>query len=285
MNKLCILIVNYNSTNYTLELIENLKKSNYNKFDILVFDNNSKEDISKLEKIKGVRIIKNYKNLGLTGGVNKGLCYLKNKYVLLLNPDIDIDKNTVKELLDVIEKDDKIAFAAGAIYNSKQRDKIDAFGGKISFWTGIGKPLKREDKIRELNYGEYTDACILMFNREIFQKLGGYDEKYFMYNETEDIQLRAIEKGYKIYINPNAKVWHKVYGSSGSKKSKFSVYYLTRNRFLFMKKNVNSLRYALFLILNLFLILPLQLFLFLLRRQINLIGSFMKGAFDGIFLK
>ena len=106
-----------------------------------------------------------------------------------------------------------------------------------------------------------------------------------MYVETEDIQFRAIKKGFKVLINPKAKVWHKVYGSSSGKKSKFSIYYLTRNRFLFMKKSINILRYFLFLILNLFIILPLQFVLFLFRKQFDLIPAFLKGAFDGIFMR
>ena len=281
MDELCILIVNYNSTNYTIELIKNLKKSTYKKFDILVFDNNSKEDLSNLEQLKEIKLIKHDKNLGLSGGVNKALTFIKNKYVLLLNPDIAIDDNCINELLELIKKDEKIAFVGGAIYNFKDKNKINAFGGKINFITGLAKSLVNEYKIRELKYGEYTDACVLMFNREIFQKLGGYDKKYFMYLETEDIILRAMKNKFKVLINPKAKVWHKVYGSTGGKKSKFSVYYLTRNRFLFMKK-FSTYNYALFLFINLFFILPLQLILFLIRGQFNLIYSFLKGFIDGV---
>ena len=279
--ELCILIINYNSTNDTVNLIENLKKSTYNKSDILVFDNNSKEDLNKLEKLKDIKLIKNDKNLGLTGGVNKALKFINSKYVLLLNPDIQIDENCVSELLNLIKKDEKIAFVGGAIYNFNNKNKVNAFGGRMNFITGIAKPLINENKIRELKYKEYTDACVLMFNKEIFQKLGGYDEKYFMYAETEDIQFRAMKKGFKVLINPKAKVWHKVYGSSGNKKSNFSVYYLTRNRFLLMKK-FNFNYYALFLFVNLFFILPLQFLLFLYRGQFNLIPVLFKGFVDGI---
>ncbi len=285
MKKLCILIVNYNSTSDTLELIENLKKSTYNKFDILVFDNNSKEDLSRLENVKGIKFVKSDINHGLTGGVNRALSFIKNKYVLLLNPDINIDVDSVNEMLTFIETDDKIAFVGGAIYNFNNRNKVDAFGGKMNFYTGLAKPLKNESNIRELKFGEYSDACILMFNREIFQKLKGYDETYFMYVETEDILLKAMKAGYKVFINPNAKVWHKVYGSFGGKKSKFSVYHLNRNRYLFMKKHVSFLRYLLFILINFLFVYPVQLLLFVKRGQFNLICSFFKGIYHGIIGK
>lgn len=282
MKELCVLIINYNSSLDTFNLISDLQKSNYTNFDVLVFDNGSKEDLSNLEKIKNITFIKNNENLGFTGGVNKALNFIKSKYVLLLNPDIIIDDNALKELLDLIKNDEKIAFAAGSIYNFIDKNKVDSFGGKMNFLTGIGRPLINETEIRELKYGEYTDACILIFNKEIFQKLGSYDERYFMYVETEDIQFKAMKNCYKVFIDPKAKVWHKVYGSSGGRKSKRAVYYLTRNRFLFIKKHVNIFNYVIFLFLNLFGILPLQFLLFLKRRHFDLLGAFFLGIYDGI---
>lgn len=285
MKELSILVINHNSSEDTFKLINNLQNSSYTNFDILVFDNGSKENLSKLEEIKNIKLIRNNENFGFTGGVNKALNFIKSKYVLLLNPDIVIDNHAVKELLDLIKSDEKIVFVAGSIYNFKDKNKVYSFGGKMNFFTGIGESLINEIAIRELKYGEYTDACVLMFNKEIFQKLGGYDENYFMYVETEDIEFKAMRNGYKVFIDPKAKVWHKIYGSSGGRKSKRAVYYLTRNRFLFMSKYVNNYRYFLFLILNFIFILPLQFILFLFRGQFNLIGSFFKGIFHGITRK
>ena len=137
MKELCVLIVNYNSKDYTAELIRNLKESSFEDFDIFVFDNNSKEDLSRLDRLKGINLVKSDKNLGLTGGVNKALNHIKSKYVLLLNPDIQIDKNCVGELLSLIKKDEKIAFVGGAIYNSDRKNEVNAFGGKLNFFTGF----------------------------------------------------------------------------------------------------------------------------------------------------
>ncbi|MBI2672504.1 glycosyltransferase family 2 protein [Candidatus Woesearchaeota archaeon] len=284
MKRLTILIVNYKNSRDTVELIENLKYSTFNDFNIVVWDNNSPRDefFKRLEENKEIRLIKNDKNIGLTGAVNESLRHITTRYVLLLNPDIIIDKNAVKELLDLIESDEKIAFVGGSIYSFINKDKIDAFGGKINFFTGIGKPLKNENKIRELKFGEYCDACILMFNKDIFEELGKYDNRFFAYAETEDVLFMAMKKGYKVMINPKAKVWHKQYGSSGGEKNKFVVYQLTRNRFLMMKKNVNALRFFLFLIINFLLIFPVQFFLFIFRKQFGLIPSFLKGIFDGL---
>ena len=78
MKKLTILIINFNGSKDALELLESLKNSSFNDFDILVFDNNSRrdEDFEKLERYQGIRLIKNKENDGFTGGGNKTLKHI-----------------------------------------------------------------------------------------------------------------------------------------------------------------------------------------------------------------
>ena len=285
MKKLALLTLSYNDAHHILELLESLKSSSYKDFDYLIFDNDSKQSEAKeeLKKSTDVKFIQNDKNLGFTGGVNKALEYVNSKYVLLLNSDIILEEDTIKKLLDTIESDEKIAFVSAGIYDYNNKDKIASFGGKMNFFTGVGIPVRtRKNGIRELQYGEYTDACCLIFNKKIFEELGRYDEKYFMYVETEDVEFKAMRNGYKVLIIPEAKVWHKVYGSNSGKKSRRAVYHLTRNRFLFIRKHVSTLQYSLFLILNLFFILPVQFLLFVKRNQTDLLSAFFIGIYDGL---
>jgi GT2 family glycosyltransferase len=287
MKKLTLLNISFNDGHHILELLESLKSSSYKDYDFLIWDNNSTlpeaiKDREKLEKTPNVKLIRHDKNSGFTGGVNGALKNIKTKYVLLLNPDTILDKDTIKEMLELIESNEKIAFVSAAIYNYKDRNKIDSFGGKMSFFTGIGTPLKIETETRELKYGEYCDACCMMFNREVFEELGGYDDKYFAYAETEDVLFKAMKQGYKVYIHPKAKIWHKLYGSSGGKRSKITTYLLARNRILLMKKHLSLLRFGLFLFLNLFMLTPVQTLLFVKRRQFDLIPSYFKGIWHGL---
>lgn len=284
MKNLTILCISFNDTNHVLEMLESLKNSTYKDFDTLIWNNNSNpsEALTKLENNKKIKLVNYDKNIGLTGGVNEALKLVKTKYVLLINPDTILDKDTIKELMGVMEKDEKIAFQTATIYNFKEKDKIDSFGGRISFFTGIGKPLKVEYNSRELKYGEYCDACCLMFNREVFNELGGYDDRYFAYAETEDVLFKAMKKGYKVYMNTRAKVWHKMFGSQGGKKSKFSVFHINRNRYLFMSKYVSFPRYILFIVISFLFIYPIQTILFIKRKQFDLILPFFKGIYHGI---
>ncbi len=286
MKKLTLLNINFNDGNHTLELLDSLENSSFKDYDFLIWDNNSTkpesvEARSKLERMPGIKVIKHDKNSGFTGGVNLALKHIKTKYVLLINPDTIIDRDTIKEMLNLIEKDLKIAFVSAAIYNYHQREKFDSFGGRMSFFTGIGRPMPLEYETRELKHGEYCDACCIMFNKEVFEELGGYDDRFFAYAETEDVLFKAMQKGYKVFIHPKAIVWHKLYGSSGGKRSKFTTYHLARNRVLLMKKHLNLPKFLLFSFINLFMLTPVQTLLFLKRRHFDLMPSYFRGILHG----
>ena len=287
MKKLTILSINFNDSNHTLELLESLKNSSFRDYDFLVWDNNSTKPEAiqareKLEKMPDVKVIRHDKNSGFTGGVNGAVKHIKTKYVLLINPDTVIDKDTIKEMLDLMESDEKIAFISAAIFNYHEREKLDSFGGRMSFLTGIGKPMKLEYGTRELKHGEYCDACCLMFNREVFEELEGYDDRFFAYAETEDVLFKAMKNGYKVYMHPKARVWHKLYGSQGGKRSKFTTYHLARNRILLMKKHLSFPRFLMFLFINLFMLTPVQTLLFVKRRHFDLMPSYFKGIWHGV---
>jgi GT2 family glycosyltransferase len=82
----------------------------------------------------------------------------------------------------------------------------------------------------------------MLIHKNVFNKVGFMDSKYFMYYDDTDFCLRANRCGYKILFVPEAVMWHKVHSSSGgSEYSRTSVYYLSRNRLYLMKKNKDKL--------------------------------------------
>ncbi|HLC56863.1 MAG TPA: glycosyltransferase family 2 protein [Candidatus Nanoarchaeia archaeon] len=276
-----IIIVNYNTEDDTIELIESIRRLEYKNYEILIVDNASKS-IEKLKKIKNVKLMKNKVNSGITGAVNLAIRENKNyDYYLLLNSDAVVDRFLLKELVNVAIKDERIGFVGSAIFNYYSKD-LDSLGGKLDFITGIAKPIKDYYAPAELKKNEYLDACALLISNKIIKEVGMYDENFFMYCETEDLIFKAYERGFKAYINPNAKVYHKVYGSSGGKKNKFVVYYLYRNRIILLKKHLKLFRFLLFLLIHFIVIIQVQAILFIFRRQFNLIKSVYKGSRDGV---
>lgn len=274
---LTILIVNYNSAHHTLELIDSLRKSNYKFFKILVLDNASTDgSIDILKHLKTIKLIQNKENLGLAGGVNSAMKHITSKYTLILNPDIVVEEDTLKNLIDFAE-DNHIDFEGGVIHNYATK-KYSSSGGKINLTTGLASSIKASEP-RELEENEYVDACVLLTKTESFKELK-YDEKYFMYVETLDLLTRAREQHMRIFTNPNAKVYHKVYGSTGGKKSALTVYYLARNRFLYMKKFAPNYR--------MFVFLQIPIFIFHFTKYLIkpwLLPSLIKGYYHGLLQK
>lgn len=257
MKKVSVIILHYNSLQNTLDCIESLQKIVVPKgtqIEIIVVDNGSKENI----KYRGVKIIKNKENLGFAEGNNVGIRYaLENgaDFVLILNNDTYVEKNFLEELLQVGKQDNKIGilipkiyFAPGFEFHKDRYEKNELgrvfwyAGGEIDWANVIGHhrgvdevDRGQYDKIEET---ETATGCCMLIKREVFEKVGLLDDKYFLYYEDNDLSMRAKKKSFKIMYVPASLIWHKNAGSAGGSGSMLQDYYITRNRLLF------GLRYA-----------------------------------------
>ncbi len=260
MNKIAIVILNWNNIADTLECIRSVHKlqgvADYT-LQIVVVDNGSSQSINKLKKEKEITLIHNKKNLGFAGGNNVGIkCALENgaDYVMILNNDTVVNEDLVVQLIKVadLHKDagilsPKIYFAPGFEfhkdrYEKDEQGKVIWYAGGIMDWDNVlgsnrgvdEVDIGRYNKIEETDFA--TGACILI-KRQVLEGVGFFDEKYFMYLEDADLALRAKKAGWKVLYVPNSHLWHKVAGSSGI-GSNLNDYFITRNRMLF------GLRYA-----------------------------------------
>lgn len=256
MNKVAIIILNYNGLQNTLECISSvkrLKKTNC-QIKIIVIDNNSQDSSKKeFQRLAGITFIESTVNLGYSGGNNLGIndaLRTNADFILILNNDVFIDKNAISYLIKAASEADiispKIYFSKGFEFH-KPRYKKDELGriiwyagGQIDWNNIIGKHIG----VDEVDNGQYnhkkeldfaTGAAILV-KREVFEKIGLFDEKYFLYLEDMDFCVRAKRAGFKIIYEPEAVLWHKNAASAGGSGSKLQDYYITRNRLLFAYK-------------------------------------------------
>jgi len=256
--KIAAIIVNYNGISDTLECIESLEKSSLggNNLEIYVVDNNS-SDGSKLTlgKLTKIRFIQSEKNVGFSAGNNLAIKQALDRevdIVILINNDTYVDKNLLKKLAASSDRADiaspKILFAKGYEFHKKRYKKSDL--GKIIWYAGgnidkkniVGKHIG----VDEIDKGQYdinkttdyaTGAC-MMIKREVLEKIGYFDEKYFLYLEDMDFCHRANDKGFKIIYEPNGIVWHKNAGSIGGSGSRKQDYYFTKSRLIFSIKHL-----------------------------------------------
>lgn len=253
-----ILLVHYNdqlTTDTCINSVAKLVHPGY-KLQCLIVDNGSIKPYvlpKKLRTSKKFTVIRSDANLGFTGGNNLGIHYAVEKnssqYILLLNNDTTIKTDAVKKMLDLFESDTKIGivtpkiyFSAGKefhkdSYNIKQRGKVLWFAGGTIDWNHLTAFHRGVDEVDrgQFDHASSTDfatGCALFIRREVLEKIGFLDKRYFLYFEDVDLSLRVKKAGYRIQFCPEAVVWHDNAGSSGGSGSETQVYYQERNRYL-----------------------------------------------------
>lgn len=241
--KVAIVLVNYNGEKFQNDCIESIYNMDYDNYDIIVVDNDSKDKSVQLikDKFKEIILIETKKNNGIAKGNNIGIEYALNngyEYVLLLNNDTEVDKNMLGNMLKKASSDTLVTCK---MYYYKPNNMIWCAGGKINWYKGItehfGMDNYDDGQYSESKYIEYTPTCCLLVHRSIFEKVGLMDEKYFMYYDDTDFCARVNNNNFKIWYESSARLWHKVSSSSGGAESDICIYYGTRNRLYFISKH------------------------------------------------
>lgn len=265
MQKISFVILNYNGRDNTIEClksIENVLLPKDKMSEIIVVDNASTDGSPSVisnfispaaGQISNLKLIENKENLGFSEGNNVGIRYgIENKsdYIIILNNDTIVDKHLIVEFLKSAGKDENIGMVVPKIYFAKgyefhkdrykEEDKGKVLwyaGGKIDFSNVIGKhrgvdevDMGQYDKEEET---EFASGCCMLVKRDVFAKIGLFNEKYFLYYEDNDFSQKAKNAGYRIIYSPKAIVWHKNAASAGGSGSSLQDYYITRNRMLF----------------------------------------------------
>jgi len=247
-----IIILNWNGLDDTSELLVSLSKISYSNYTIVIVDNNSTNDeAEKLENISKSKahILRSEENLGFAGGNNVGIKYsLKRRadYILLLNNDTTVQPDFLEILVSKYEGEKQAGIVAPRINYYDEPQKIWTDGGKISRIRGSGFAYSNKFE-KEVDSSDksvtFVSGCCMLIKREVLLSVGLFDENYFLYIEDTDLCLRTIRAGYKIYVVPKTKIFHKVNSSTKKNYSSIPLYYATRNRLYFSKKNFKNSYY------------------------------------------
>ncbi|MFA6533266.1 MAG: glycosyltransferase family 2 protein [Patescibacteria group bacterium] len=260
MTHVAIIVLNWNQAQLTIETINSILTINTDsfKFQIYLVDNGSDDNSLVLfsntyKQNKSISILETGRNLGYVGGNNFGIKKaLKTSpdYVLVINNDVIVNKNFLKELLTVAATDKnigllgpKIYFAPGHEYQQHRYHKTEigkvvwSVGGDMD-WNNILGSNRGIDQVDNHQFDnmdldiDFISGCCFLVKTEIFKKIGFLDDKYFMYLEDADFCQRIKKAGYKIAYVPKSIIWHINAGSS-SIGGPLHDYFLTRNRLLF----------------------------------------------------
>ena len=227
MNKdISILVLSHKSKN----LVTNLIKKLYDKFPIIVVDNSDDLELKRILNEKYSRVIyHSIDNNGYGAAINFGSNFIKTKYFLILNPDIE----------DINEK--KVIYFEKAA--SKLNDKFSVLGPR---YTNLDiKSIKQSNENIEIANWKFISGACMFIKNETFRLLSGFDENFFLYFEESDYCLRAykINKNYQINT---IKIKHNVGTSVNTKsiaeKEKLNNLYnwhFTWSKFYYFKKHYN----------------------------------------------
>lgn len=190
-----ILIVTYNGKKHIVQCLASLEELHYDKkkYNITIIDNNSHDGtVYAIEALyPNVQIIKNNVNLGFGKANNQGIAASDSnlKYIVLLNQDSLVDKNWLKELVDIMEKNPD----AGAC------------GATEKEYIIYKKGIKGEKRIKECLW---MGCGSIIFRKKALDQIGHFDPFYFMYVEDIDLTWRLKIAGWKILHNFNALWFH-----------------------------------------------------------------------------
>jgi GT2 family glycosyltransferase len=281
--RVSIITVNYNQVALTCALIESLKKVTYRDVEIVVVDNGSPEDATQVitGKYPDVNFIRSDWNLGFAGGNNLGIKAATGKYLLFLNNDTEVDPGFLEPMVSLFESNPSAGAASSKLiyYNS---DNIIQYVGSTSMnpFTGrnkrvgfMEKDMGQHDTLKET---DLAHGAAMMVPRSVIEKAGLMPDFFFLYYEEIDWCERIKKAGYKIYVVPASKVYHKESMSVG-KKSTLKTYYMTRNRVLFMRRNTSGITKASWLLFFVTVTLPKNFISYLVKRDMEHLKAFWKA--------
>lgn len=257
---LSIITINYNGLKDTCELMETLPLED-DSIEVIVVDNASFQDEATIigQRYPQATVIRSKKNLGFAGGNNLGIQASHGKYLFFINNDTLLQPSSISHQTSVSPQTSDIRHLINRLESSP---KIGAVCPKIRFawgnspiqyagYTPLSKITLRNTAIGcgEDDHGQYDTAhptpyahgAAMMVRREAIDKVGLMPECYFLYYEELDWSMMIRRAGYDIWYESSCTIYHKESQSTGQ-SSPLKSYYMTRNRLLFAKRNINSLQ-------------------------------------------
>ena len=208
-----IVIPNYNGMEHLGVCYDSLRKQTYRDFEIILVDNNSKDDsVEFTEKnYPDIKVLKVNYNSGFAKAVNGGIKISTGEYILLLNNDTECKDDFLTEMISGF-KDKDTGSVACKMLNFYKRDNIDDAGDFIKlqgspYARGHGEQDMGQFDREKFIFGACAGAAI--YRKDIFNKIGYFDEDFFAYYEDVDMSFRMQIAGYKCYYNPKAVCYHK----------------------------------------------------------------------------
>jgi GT2 family glycosyltransferase len=248
-SKLSIVILSFNQVDATLECLTSLAQQTCQDFTVKVIDNCSASNtVERIRKdFPNIPVQALAENLGWAGGNNVGIKQSLvdgNDWIMLLNNDTVIPKNTVASLYEYLNTlNPSILTPAIRYLHEPSQMQVDPSKGIYSFHAAyVGEhPANYQASLKLWELDFVYGACMVV-HRKIFETIGLMEERFFLQMEETDFYLRAKNKGFKTYCAASICIDHAESLSFGGKVTPTKTYYIARNNLLLAERHVRSFK-------------------------------------------
>jgi GT2 family glycosyltransferase len=285
-----IITINYNGLEHTLGLLASLQKIRYPNIEVIVVDNASKEDPAKITaNFPDTVLLKNPVNEGFAGGNNRGMEIAHGDFFFLINNDTELCPNILDVLLERANSRPNIGLVCPKILYHEKPNIIQYAGfSAINRITGRGKGVGYGEE----DNGQYqtpspthlAHGAAMFIPRKVVEDIGMMAEQYFLYYEEMDYCQRIKKAGYEIWYEPDTFVLHKESMSVG-KGSLLKTYYMSRNRWLYLRRNVEWPWFLFTTIYYVCIAVPKNLLTHISKSEWDHFKSYLRGFWNSLFVK
>ncbi|MBL7864398.1 MAG: glycosyltransferase family 2 protein [Cyclobacteriaceae bacterium] len=255
MHTIALVTVLYKSEKVLEGFFRSLSLQSFQDYHLFLIDNSPSpactaliHDFSLRYPISGFTHVENKENVGVAAGNNQGIkrsMEMGFTHSLLLNNDIEFHQpHLLQAMYDHAIQHHEMMIIPKIFYFDSR--KIWMAGGWIRSQRGIvyhvGDGKEDGPEFNQPRYFTYAPTCFMLINNQVFQSVGLMDEKYFVYYDDTDFVYRASLRDYRILYLPTLQVLHKVSSSTGGGESTVSIYFNTRNRIYFLRKNFGVIK-------------------------------------------
>jgi len=280
-----IITVNFHQEAVTIALLESISKYYDGKnVEVIIVDNGAEQNQEQVfsPHFGNIKYIQSVENLGFAGGNNLGIKEASGDYIFLLNNDTELPAGCIESLCTEFEKNENIGLLSPLLLYFDRKDVIQYAGfTPLNYLTGRNETTGALER----NEGQYTDksyqtgychGAAVMCRRADLLVAGLMDESYFLYYEELDWCEKFKKIGKQIWFTGKTHVYHKESISVGL-ESPMKIYFHTRNRMLFIRKNTGMMNTIFFSIYYSFIACPKAMFKFFFNHQAHLAKWVIKG--------
>lgn len=286
--RVAVLLLNHDQWELTRMCLDSLYRSEGGVEILpLLIDNDSvSEPPAWLSDYPGLRFRKLSENTGFATGNNRAFELMEPgeaPYTFILNNDATVEPGTVARLAGFLEREPRAGITTPAVFFASKPDTVWSAGARFRpsrmiynqrFWPD--RKSLPESPVRTI----FATGCATMVRTELYRKLGGYRDEFFMYFEDSDLGIRVMREGYDIWLIPDAGVYHHVSVSAGGVLSPFAIYYSLRNRIV-LGNEILPLRHRLAFYAYLAGMVGSKTLVYPLKGKSALVPSMWKAVFDG----